>query len=205
MSDNARKTPAVNALTNLVNTRSWDNIDLSGRALPCQVTAVSGQIVTVKFLLNAPPYALPEVKMPVATSVYDWIPVQVGDQGVAVPIDVYQGGVSGLGGGTADLSRRANLSSLRYVPIANSSWKPAGGDGGVRIIQGPSGVRLQDSKGKTILVVDGDGHVTVTGDLRVSGEVIANYGGEASVALSTHKHDHVQPGTGDTGSPVPGS
>lgn len=198
MTDNVTKTPLAVALDHLTRQRTADHLELLGKALPCHVIAVKGQIVTVAFDITGP-FTLPNVQLPLATWIYDWIPVQVNDRGVAVAADVYLGGVSGLGGGTADLSRRGNLSGSHYfVPVANSNWQPPGGDGNVRVVQGPDGVRLQDTGGHTILVVDKRGVVTITGDLHVSGAIIAGYGGGDSVGLQTHRHSQSPDSHGDT-------
>jgi hypothetical protein len=179
MADNARKTHLALTLDHTAKVRSSDAIKILGKNLPCKVTAVNGQIVTVSFLLNAPPYTLDEVTMPIHTSVYDWHPVQIGDQGEAITGDAYLGGVSGLGGGVANLSQRANLSTLWFVPISNTSWQPPGGDPNKRVIQGPTGARMQDMAGKTVIVVDGSnitltipsgGKAIIEGDLQVTGK-----------------------------------
>jgi len=52
------------------------------------------------------------------------MPTQVGDLGLTMPSDVYLGGVSGLGGGVADMRRRGNLSTLMFVPVSNSGSPP---------------------------------------------------------------------------------
>lgn len=207
MSDNTKKTPLAIALDHLARQRAADHIELLGKALPCHVVTVNGQVVTVAFDVVGP-FTLPNVTLPLATWSYDWIPVQVNDRGVAVPADVYLGGVSGLGEGTADLSRRGNLSSHYFVPVANTNWQPPGGDAKMRILQGPDGVRLQDSNANTILTVDAHGVVTIHGDLHVSGEIVAKYD-SASVNLTTHTHKQNADSHGDTEqdveSPTPGS
>jgi hypothetical protein len=204
VTDNSRKTPIVVALRAGAAQRAADVAWVGGKGLPCKVTAVNGQIVTVTFLLNSI-YTPAPVTMPIATSAYDWVPVQVGDLGRAMPIDAYLGGVSGLGGGTADLTPRGNLTTLTFHPTSNSAWMPPGGDGNLRITQGPHGVRLQDTGGNTVLVVDNAGHVTITGDLRVSGEVTAGYGGSDSVTLQQHVHPEIMTGSADSPPPKPGT
>lgn len=161
MADNSRKTHLAVKLDNAARQRAGDAIQLTGRALPCAVSQASGQIVTVSWQVNGSPYTLPSVTMPLQSSLYDWIPVQPNDLGVAVPADTYLGGISGLGGGTADLSQRANLATHFFLPVANKSWQPPGGDPNKRVIQGPSGARVQDVAGKTVIVVDGS-NITIT-------------------------------------------
>lgn len=149
--DNARKQTLAFTLNRFGSTQARDTVELLGKAFPVRVTAVSGQIVTVDFELSAP-FALPSaVQMPISTSAYDWLPVQVGDLGLAIPSDTYLGGVSGLGDGMADLSQRANLSTLNFHPIAAKSWQPPGGDVDKRAVVGPNGAVIGDS-GMTVSI-----------------------------------------------------
>lgn len=161
MTGNPLRTPIAISLTAIANDHARRSIELTGRAWPCKVEAVSGQIVTVSYLINTP-IPLPTVEMPIATPVYDWLPVQVGDQGLAIPADVYLGGVSGLGGGTADLSLRGNLATQVFLSVSNISWAPAGGDATKRAVQGPGGVFLATSDGATTVEIDAtSGNITI--------------------------------------------
>jgi GpV Apex motif len=214
---NEQRTPIVDTLPVLVERAVATAIRKQGRAWPCRVTQVSGQIVTVNFLVQNSGWTIPTVQMPIATSVYDWLPVQVGDLGVTMPADVYIGGISGLGvGGTANTAQRANLATLVFVPVSNSAWTvQAPANVNQRVVQGPQGVVLQDTGGKCVfdLTEDGititvggktwrwtsdglyvDGYIQATGDMTT---LINN------VNLSAHQHSGVQPGSGDTGAPVP--
>lgn len=156
---NARKSPLGLSLNQFAQKKIADAIAQLGGELPCRVIAVAGQIVTVSFEIDSAPFTLPQVSMPIATSVYDWIPVQVGDRGLTSTSDVYLGGVSGLGGGVADLSRPGNLGALMFVPVANAGWLPPAQTGGnadpnVRVVQGPAGVLIQDQAGTVTVRVD---------------------------------------------------
>lgn len=174
MADNARKTHLALYLNQTASGRSNDAIKVLGKNLPLKVVSVNGQIVTVEFQVQQSPYTFYQVTMPIHAGIYDWYPVQEGDLGVAVSGDTYLGGISDLGGGTADLSQRANLSTLWFVPISNKNWQPPGGDPNKRILQGPNGVRLQDTNGHTILELDNQGNVTITGTLTISGNLTVN-------------------------------
>lgn len=149
MADNAQKTPIARSLNLFAERKALDAIQVLGKALPCHVTAVQGQIVTVAFDVDAP-FTLPSVTMPIATSVYDWLPVQVGDKGYTAPADAYLGGISGLGGGVASLTQPANLSALVFTPVSNAAWAVPGGDPNMRVVQGPDGVRIQDTTGAVL-------------------------------------------------------
>lgn len=152
MSDNRFATPFARSLNTVSSQRAADAQQQLGKALPCKVISIKGQIVTVAFQVTG--FTLPNTEMPIATSKYDWIPVVAGDLGVAEPADVYLGGISGLGGGTADYGQRGNLSTLIFVPVANSSWViAAGATGNMRVVQGPDGVLIQDDGGKATVKV----------------------------------------------------
>lgn len=49
------------------------------------------------------------------------------------------------------------------------------------------------------------GGVTITGNLHVTGAVIAGFGSGDQVGLQTHTHSGVQPGAGSTGAPTAGT
>lgn len=212
--------------TNLAGSRrALEAIQNIGRALPCRVTAISGQIVTVAFQLQGTPYTLPEVTMPIATSIYDWLPIQVGDQGYTQAADAYLGGISGLGGGIADLTQPGNLAALVFVPVANSGWSAPGGDSNMRVTQGPDGVLVQDQTGAVLGKFSKTAGILLefgTTSLQMTAtEVVITVGGQtftftpttatSTVAMSApditvangsvnnHFHGGVQTGTGNTG------
>lgn len=144
MTGNYSKTPLGSSFNRIATQVTATAVQQFGKALPCSVVAVLGQIVKVKFEINAPGLTLPgSVVMPIATSLYDWLPVQIGDTGVTMPADVYLGGISGLGGGIANLTQRANLTSLVFVPVAKASWSVPNAN--QRVVQGPAGVLLRDT------------------------------------------------------------
>lgn len=140
----AQKIPLARSLSSFAQKKALDEIAKRGLALPGHVVAVSGQIVTVNFDVEG--VVLPQVTMPLATCEYIRVPIQVGSLGVAEPADVYLGGISGLGGGTADLTQRGNLSTLVWKPVANSNWPtPPGSDGNTLTFYGKSALLLLDS------------------------------------------------------------
>lgn len=121
MSD-AQKIPFIKSLMDTVHTANADAGWVRGRALPCHVVKVEGQIVTVQFDLLPTDIQLPQIRIPIATFPYIWIPVQVGDKGVTVPADVSLRGQTGLGTGLANLSLPPSLSALYFMPLANATW-----------------------------------------------------------------------------------
>lgn len=168
MANNAHKLWVQDTINQHSITRVAEAIQNTGASLPCSVVSVSGQIVTVKFEVNSAPWTLPQISIPIATWSYDWIPVQPGDKGLTVPSDVYLGGISGLGGGVADMTPPGNLSALMFVPVANSSWTAPGGDALKRVIQGPTGFIAQMNGGDPSIVGDSSGMTYTVGTTTVT-------------------------------------
>ncbi|MCV5580282.1 hypothetical protein OFO05_33300, partial [Escherichia coli] len=77
-------------------------------------------MITVSFSLTNIPFTLPQVTIPLFGPEYVRYPMQPGDRGIVIPADTYIGGMSGLGGGVADLTQPMNLSALVYLPISNT-------------------------------------------------------------------------------------
>lgn len=198
MSDNALKTHVAWSLNafgrRVANNHGWHE----PKDLPCHVVKVAGQIVTVAVDVQNSPFTLPQLEVPILTSNYDWIPVQVGDKGWLSSSDAYLGGVTGLGGGTADLVRRGNLSTLVYTPVSNKAWQPRSGDASKREVVGPNGAYIADTSGKATITVDKNQGITLS------------FGGHSVVINSTgvvidgkvflqHEHTDVTRGSDDTG------
>ena len=150
MADNSQKTPLGRSLNVFAAKRAQDAIQLAGKALPCSVVSVDGAIVTVNFEVNSP-FTLPDVTIPLFGPEYIRYPIQPGDNGVVLPADAYLGGVSGLGGGVADLTLPANLSALVFLPIGNTEWSAV--DPQSVTLYGPNGVVLKDTSGATTFVL----------------------------------------------------
>lgn len=200
------KTWLADSLNQLATQKALTAIQQTGRALPCSVVAVSGQIVTVKFEVQGT-FTLPQVTMPIATSRYDWLPIQVGDPGYTAPADVYLGGISGLGGGIANMSQRGNLTTLVFTPVSNAAWTAANVN--QRVVQGPAGVLIKTTNGAiyidlTTADITINGNIILTGSLTASGDVIANSGAN-QVSLTNHTTSGVTSGSETSGPPVPGT
>ena len=227
MANNAHKLWVQDTINQHSITRVAEAIQNTGASLPCSVVSVSGQIVTVKFEVNSAPWTLPQIAIPIATWSYDWIPVQPGDMGLTVPSDVYLGGISGLGGGVADMTPPGNLSALMFVPVANSSWTAPGGDALKRVIQGINGFIAQSINGLvsiigslTTLTLTSNGYTivfsssgititaptaTVDGNIVVSGTITGNGTGGATASgpissSSSISGASLKAGNGATGS-----
>ena len=159
----AQKTPLISSLNVFAQQKVKEAIYQLGKALPCSVVAVDGPIITVAFAVIGP-YTLPQVVMPLFGPEYIRYPIQVGDLGVTFPVDVYLGGISGLGppGAVADMSQsQGNLSNLVFLPCGNKNWTPV--DPNAVTVYGPNGVVIRDTAGKAIVTVDGSGNCVVHG------------------------------------------
>lgn len=117
-------------------------MELAGKVLPATVVSRSGKMVTVSFSLTNIPFTLSQVTIPLFGPEYIRYPMQPGDKGIVIPADAYIGGMSGQGGGTADLTQPPNLSALTYLPISNTEWEEV--DGEVLTMYGPEGVTIRD-------------------------------------------------------------
>lgn len=196
MSD-ALKTPYGRRVNELALKRAGDAIQLEGKALPCSVVSGNGTFVIVKFEVQSV-YTLPQVRVPVATSEYFRMPIQPGCKGVVIPADTYIGGVTGLGGGIAKLTRQANLATLIFVPVGTTAFPNVPNN--YAVVYGPTGVIIRDQASKTTVTVNASGvtiqltggNVTVLG-----GDVIAD-----GISLKHHVHGGVEPGGGVTGPPT---
>lgn len=145
------KTPLAKTLSSFAEKKINDAFQLTGKGLPCSVVSVSGAIVTVKFEVQNIPFTLPQVTIPLFGPEYVRYPIQKGDKGAVVPFDAYLGGMSGLGGGVADLTQRANLSSLVFLPVGNKLWTSV--DPNAVTIYGPNGVVLRDTGSDSIITL----------------------------------------------------
>jgi hypothetical protein len=139
---------------------------------------------------------LPNTSMPTIGSRYIRQPFQPGEKGMTISGDAYLGGVSGLGGGAADLTQRGNLSTSAWAPVGNSTW-PATDPNTLTFIGGPSGVKIQDASGATVITLTGSAISMSTGGhtlvINSSGVVI-----DGKIFL-LHEHTLVQTGASDSG------
>jgi len=175
MSNNALKTPQNLSLNRFAEQKVKDQIQLTGKALPCSVVAVkSSGIVTVKFEVNSAPWTLPQVTVPVLASRYIRYPVQVGDLGMVFAADARLGGVTGLGGGVAALDQPGNLSALVFAWLGSSKWS-ATPDAQAVVIMGPNGVILQDDNA-THKVTVSSSLINADDNLKIDGDKIGFYG-----------------------------
>jgi hypothetical protein len=113
------------------------------KSIPCHVTAVDKDFVTVAFETHDQNLTPPTVKIPQSFSPYARDPTQVGDKGYAVPSDYYLGGISGDAGGVTNYYPRGNLSPLSFQHISQTTnaerdynqYTMIGGPNGIVLIQ----------------------------------------------------------------------
>ncbi|MCA8636754.1 hypothetical protein LGN49_26035, partial [Escherichia coli] len=139
------------SMNNFAEVKIAEAMELVGKILPATVVRQSGKMITVSFSLTNIPFTLPQVTIPLFGPEYVRYPMQPGDRGIVIPADTYIGGMSGLGGGVADLTQPTNLSALVYLPISNTEWQDV--DGQVVTVYGPEGVTLRDSGSNTTFLL----------------------------------------------------
>ena len=209
-----QKIPLFLSLQKAIDKQIDTASQLNGKALPCQIIAIAGSIVTVEFLLSTD-YTLPQVTMSVAGSKYITVPYQVGDKGVAIPADALLSGVSGLGAEVTSLdSIPSNLGALLFVPLGNVSI-PA--NPMQVVITGPHGVVLSNEVGDSIITI-ADGSILLQNGTSVTMQVgtnsiVVSASGVAITGILTvnghpyalHTHVGVQTGTDNSGVVTPGT
>lgn len=116
MSGNEYKTPLAQSLNLLGDKRASDALAKLGKGLPCTVQqVVSPGIVVVNFEVEAIPFALPQVKMPVCKHASIQYPIKPGDPGVALSADLRTGALTGLASSKARLTDTVgNLSAMTF-------------------------------------------------------------------------------------------
>jgi hypothetical protein len=204
MSDYTRK-PLARSLNVVGSNRAADAIQRQGKSLPARVDAVvSSGIVTVSFAVNASPFTLPQVTIPIVGSEYVRLPIQVGDTGMVISADARLGGVSGLGGGTPDLTQPGNLTALAFVWLGSTGWSETD-DPNALVLYGPNGAVIRTTDGASKITVDAAGtvidgeQVTINATrIDLNGDVYIN-----GQRYTLHKHSGVQPGGGQSGGVVP--
>lgn len=184
-------------LNQIAINRIRQEIDSKGKALPCRVVAISGSFVTVAFEVDSGVQTLPQITIPKAEGSWIRSPTQVGDFGLTIPADVSLAGVSGKGG-VANMTRRANLTALAWVPIASTAFSTVNTN--QAFVSGPQGVQLQTEDGSTSITI-AVGTIT----LKAGGKTVTlNSTGLTidGIVFDTHHHTGVQTGSGNTGGPA---
>jgi len=190
------KNPLGSSLNDLARQAALQAINQAGAALPCSVVeVVSSGIVTVKFEVNAAPYTLPQVTIPIEYPEYIRYPIKVGDNGMVFPADARLGGITGLGSGIPSLNKPGNLSALSFVWLGNTGWSPADDPQAV-VIYGPHGAIIRDTGANCVMTVAPSG-VTISGvagSLVTTGNISAGNGASGTFTAQTGQVITVQDG-----------
>jgi len=156
MASNVQKIPLARSLNLFAERKVADYIQLTGKALPCKIEAVSGSIVTVSFQVGGP-WTLPQVTVPMFGPEYIRYPTQAGDTGVVFPADASLGGITGLGGAAPVLpSLAGNLSALVFFPVASKGWS-ASEDANALVLYGPDGGILRTTDKTSSVTTNANG------------------------------------------------
>lgn len=172
--NDAQRLNFAKSLNNFADEKIKEALELAGKVLPATVVKQSGKMITVSFSLTNIPFTLPQVTIPLFGPEYIRYPMQPGDKGIVIPADAYIGGMSGQGGGTADLTQPPNLSALTYLPISNTEWQDV--DPEVVTVYGPEGVTLRDAGSNTTFLLKPDSIAISTPDsftVTVGGTVLS--------------------------------
>ena len=188
MPNDAQKSPLARSLEQFTNRKVRGALTQLGQALPASVVSRKDGIVTVKFEIAATPnspYTLPSIQVPIIGSEFVRLPIQAGTPGMVMTADAYLGGMSGLGGGVADLAPRGNLSMLVWTPLGNTAWTAAIDDNALELY-GPNGVILHNTAKTAIIKVTAaenswtppagqtimlKGNVVIQGNLQLQGSI----------------------------------
>jgi hypothetical protein len=202
ISTSAQKNPAGLSLNKFARGKALDQIQQTGRRLPCTVVKVMGSIVQVAFQVTAAPgqtaVTIPNVTIPIIGAEYVRLPVQIGCKGFATAADAYLGGMTGQGGGVATLSPIGNLTALAFVPLGNVSFFAV--DASTLVLYGEPAAQMRDKTGASLVTTTTSGITLSSGGhtLSISSAGIVLDG----IPWGTHYHPGVQTGTGNTGAPL---
>lgn len=198
MADNAQITPIGKSLSRWGRGVVANGLNVIAKNLPATVAARIGAIVDVNFEVQGVEKP-PRVKMPILGSKYFRAPIQPGERGMTLSADAYLGGMSGLGGGVADFTQRANLATLVWTPIGNADWESLDPNT-TWIVGGPNGVTIRDASGGSVMSMNATGISMSFGGntLAINGTGVVING---RIFLD-HEHKNVQTGGGVSGGVV---
>jgi hypothetical protein len=172
--NNAQKTPFIEVLTRAIGGSISSVNQLLGKAPPATVVSVdgTGTIVTVNISIESG-YTIPAITCPVGFPEYIRFPIREGTRGYLVPADYYMGQMSGLGDGTARLTKQANLATSVFMPVGNKDFTPTP-NANAGVLYGPDGAILTNENRNPLTVkvlVDGENNVMIYGARSVSTDV----------------------------------
>ena len=196
MSNNIHKTPLAFSLPKMAYGRADRRLSQLGKALPAHVVSNNNSMVTVQFDVAGTDYAnLPQVTIPLYGCEYIRYPIVSGCKGVVFSADVRIGITTGLGNHVYDFTQPGNLTSLYFMPMANTAWSETDNPNAV-VIYGPDGVVMRDT-GNTanMTILPGSISLTAGGHSIVISSAGVVIDGRAFL---THQHSGVTTGANDT-------
>jgi hypothetical protein len=148
------KNPLFKSIPAAIHKRVVNAFQLTGKALPCHVTAVnaapSGVLITVQFDVSDI-HNLPQITIPLFGPEYIRYPIKATDLGVVMPVDASVAYTSGQSSGISDLSDPANLEALYFMPIGNKNWVSVDPD--QVTIYAPNGATIRDTNSGAVIVL----------------------------------------------------
>jgi hypothetical protein len=162
MSDNSLVAPLWRSLPAHTRKQTQDSQQKKPQKIPVSVVSVQGELVTVKVEAQGN-YTIDQFQ--VAQAYSEWLrgATQVGDKGYVTAADFYIGGMTGLGGGTADYRERANLTNMVFFPVSQKQFATnPNRDPNAIFINGKTGTVNQDTAGKSVHTVHPTSGITGT-------------------------------------------
>lgn len=216
MNDITKKVQTAQNLYQIASYAAKINTETQGWQLPCKVVRViadnSGNtpdgLVEIQFQVNSPTNAFPNVIVPVVGWRYIRYPIQVGDAGITITIDVDTQNIAGLVSGIASFTPSGNLGpTLAFLPIMQTTMANSDNPQAV-VIVGPEGVILRDDAGDSVVTISptgirlqsGSSYISIAknGAIDIEGTAVTIMGRD----FVGHEHKNVQSGTSNTGGVV---
>jgi hypothetical protein len=162
MSDNALVAPLWRSLPLHSQKQTQDGIQKTPKSLPVSVVSVQGELVTVKVEAQGK-FTIDHFQ--VAQGYSEWMrgATQIGDKGYVTAADFYIGGMTGLGGGTADYRDRSNLTPMVFFPVSQKQFATnPNRDLNALFLNGKTGTVNQDTAGQSVHTVHPTSGITGT-------------------------------------------
>lgn len=144
MTDLTKKLSFAQNLSSAVQNVVDQTMSMYGNQLPCTVVETDGRFVTVNFEVVNTTLPLPQITIPIAGWQWMRYPVQVGDAGVTVSIDVNVAFIAHVVNGKTTMVPSGNFGpTLLFLPVMQKDMFTAP-DPNALIGYGPNGVQLFD-------------------------------------------------------------
>ena len=190
------------AIPGIVVSRSGNNVSVNP-AIQAILSDKDGKLTNTNLpqLINVP------LVMPGGGGFAVTLPIGVGDEVLVVFASRCIDGFWQKGGIQPQLEVRMHDLSDGFAfpaPMSNPKELSNISSTTAQLRSADGGTYVEIASGGAVNVV-APGGVTITGNLKVTGEITAGSGGGDSVTLQLHKHTNTQPGGGQSGIPLAGS